>query len=59
VTKDSDFNELMVANGFPPKVIWIRLGNCTTNQVEQLLRQQYTLIEAFIQDPSAGLLELR
>ena len=26
VTKDSDFNELLILKGFPPKVIWIRIG---------------------------------
>lgn len=25
VTQDSDFNELLILKGFPPKVIWIRL----------------------------------
>ena len=29
VTKDSDFGDLGVLRGFPPKVIWVRLGNCT------------------------------
>lgn len=33
VTKDADFSELISIKGFPPKVIWIRLGNCTTNEV--------------------------
>src|ERR1051325_3652182 len=27
------------ARGFPPKVIWLRLGNCSTAAVEQLLRR--------------------
>jgi len=29
VTKDSDFNDVSVLRGFPPKVIWLRLGNCS------------------------------
>ena len=33
VTKDSDFNELLILKGFPPKVIWIRLGNCSTKTI--------------------------
>ncbi|MFB2979897.1 DUF5615 family PIN-like protein [Microseira sp. BLCC-F43] len=28
VTKDADFSELSLLLGFPPKVIWIRRGNC-------------------------------
>ena len=38
VTKDSDFNELVIKRGYPPKVVWIRRGNCTTSTIEHLLR---------------------
>lgn len=37
VSKDSDFNDLLAFKGFPPKVIWIRLGNCTTATIAELL----------------------
>ncbi|MCU0841361.1 MAG: DUF5615 family PIN-like protein, partial [Thiobacillaceae bacterium] len=30
VTKDADFQDLATLRGVPPKVIWIRRGNCTT-----------------------------
>jgi predicted nuclease of predicted toxin-antitoxin system len=30
VTKDEDFHRLSVLQGPPPKVIWLRVGNCTT-----------------------------
>lgn len=30
VTKDADFSDLSILRGFPPKVVWVRLGNCTT-----------------------------
>jgi predicted nuclease of predicted toxin-antitoxin system len=58
VTKDSDFNDLSVVRGFPPKVIWLRLGNCTTAQVEQALRRNHPTIMAFAEDSEAGILEL-
>ena len=38
VTKDEDFHRLSVLLGPPPKVIWIRLGNCATADVARLLR---------------------
>ncbi len=38
VSKDSDFYERGMRVGAPPKVIWIRLGNCRTAAVEMLLR---------------------
>lgn len=30
VTKDVDFSERGTLSGFPPKIIWIRYGNCST-----------------------------
>jgi predicted nuclease of predicted toxin-antitoxin system len=35
-------------------VIWLLLGNCTTNQVEGVFRARFADIEAFEQDPSVG-----
>ena len=40
VSKDSDFHELSLLYGAPPKVIWIRRGNCTTRQIELILRNK-------------------
>ena len=34
VSKDSDFAERSVLESGPPKVIWIRLGNCSTSEIE-------------------------
>lgn len=58
VTKDADFSDMSVVRGSPPKVIWLRLKNCTTDDVERTLRGGYPLISAFADDPTAGLLEL-
>jgi predicted nuclease of predicted toxin-antitoxin system len=58
VTKDSDFSDVSVLRGFPPKVIWLRLGNCTTNAVERTLRNGYAAIDTFANDPIVGVLEL-
>jgi predicted nuclease of predicted toxin-antitoxin system len=30
VSKDADMNDLSLVFGNPPKVIWLRLGNCST-----------------------------
>lgn len=45
VTKDSDFEELSLLSGFPPKVVWLRRGNCTTGQIEAILRAHREDIE--------------
>jgi len=38
VTKDADFAEHCLVKGAPPKVVWIRRGNCSTATAESLLR---------------------
>ena len=58
VTKDSDFNELVIQRGYPPKVIWIRRGNCTTWTIEELLRAHAVDISALADDPNSGILVL-
>jgi len=58
VTKDTDFSDMSVLRGFPPKVIWIRIGNCTTQQIEDLLRMNDEAVVAFENDAMVGLLSL-
>jgi predicted nuclease of predicted toxin-antitoxin system len=47
VTKDADFAERCLVKGAPPKVVWIRRGNCPTATVESLLRVHREEIDAF------------
>jgi predicted nuclease of predicted toxin-antitoxin system len=54
ITKDEDFNNLSVLRGSPPKVLWLQLGNCTTEQVEAVLRDRFADIESFEKDASVG-----
>lgn len=58
VTKDSDFNDLASTRGFPPKVIWIRRGNCSTRDMEQILRRDQALVHALHDDDGIGVLVL-
>ena len=58
VSKDSDMHDLSLVFGSPPKVIWVRLGNCSTSQVENLLRREFNLITLFYQNRSLSLLAL-
>lgn len=58
VTKDADFNELSLINGFPPKIIWIRIGNCRLKDIELLLRNITLLIHEFSSDDNSGVLEI-
>jgi predicted nuclease of predicted toxin-antitoxin system len=58
VSKDSDFQQRAVLRGHPPKVVWVRLGNCSTNDVADLLRLRHADLLAFEADPVASFLAL-
>jgi len=47
LSKDSDFQQRSVLYGAPPKCIWLRIGNCTTNEIENLIRKHATVIQEF------------
>ena len=50
VTFDSDYSDLAAYYGHPPKVIWLRTGNMTTDNLETLLRRSSEKIKDFIQN---------
>jgi predicted nuclease of predicted toxin-antitoxin system len=58
VSKDSDFHQRSFVLGPPPKVVWVRLGNCSTADVERLLRHHVHVIQVFDKDPEAAFLSL-
>ncbi len=58
VSKDSDFHELSLLFGCPPKVVWIKRGNCSTHGIEVLLREARQQLLALERDPEAGFLIL-
>jgi predicted nuclease of predicted toxin-antitoxin system len=58
VTKDADFSDLSMMLGFPPKVIWIRRGNCRTVDIEIMLRHHHADILALNGNEIMGLLTL-
>jgi predicted nuclease of predicted toxin-antitoxin system len=48
VSKDSDFEEKGILLGSPPKIILLRTSNCTSKEVERLLRAALPIIRRFI-----------
>ncbi|MBI4357612.1 MAG: DUF5615 family PIN-like protein [Gammaproteobacteria bacterium] len=58
VTKDSDFHELSLINGIPPKIIWLKCGNQRKDYICQLLIKQAPEIKTFIDDHQAVYLEI-
>jgi len=57
-SKDSDLHQRSFLFGFPPKIVWVRIGNCSTAEVEKLLRERFAIIEAFAVDGYASFLVL-
>ena len=39
VTKDADYRDMSLLRGHPPKVVWLRVGNCPDRDIEILLRR--------------------
>ena len=58
VSKDSDMHDRSLVFGYPPKVIWVRLGNCSTSDVEVLFRKHKDIIVVFRDDEFASFLAL-
>jgi predicted nuclease of predicted toxin-antitoxin system len=49
VSKDSDFQERSVIEGHPPKLVWLRAANCSSDEIEELLRKAEKIIKRFIE----------
>ena len=58
VTKDSDFNDLVIYRGVPPKVIWIKVGNCKVSDIESIFRNNRPIIKEFLHDENTAILEI-
>lgn len=59
VTLDSDYSDLSILRGSPPKVVWLRCGNSTVAEVEKLLREHSESIKSLAEANSADCLEIR
>jgi len=58
VTKDVDFYDMGLLKGSPPKIIWLRCGNTSTQNIERILRDNYSVIKEFITELPQICLEL-
>ena len=56
VSKDEDFHQMSFVHGPPPKVVWVRLGNCRTSDIEHLLRSSQADLEQFDADETGAFL---
>jgi predicted nuclease of predicted toxin-antitoxin system len=58
VSKDIDFQQRALLYGGPPKVVWVRLGNCSTASIANLLIARLPELTAFEADPSESFVVL-
>jgi predicted nuclease of predicted toxin-antitoxin system len=58
VSKDSDFQDRSVLYGHPPKLIWLRATNCSTGEIESLLRTAVRTIKQFVEEDEESCLVL-
>jgi predicted nuclease of predicted toxin-antitoxin system len=58
VSKDSDFSQRSSLLGGAPKIIWLRIGNCTTTRADFVLRNTAKRIQAFFESSEESCLVL-
>lgn len=58
ITNDEDFLNLSIQKGFPPKVVLLRLGNQSTENITRVLIRYEAEIDLLDQDPNSGFLEI-
>ncbi len=58
VTQDADFVDIGILKGYPPKAIWLRCGNTSTINVQNILTENYEIIKDFIENQEKSCLEL-
>ena len=58
LTKDDDFRDMAFINGHPPKVIWLRSGNCRVDDIEVCLRNNSILIIEFLKNSNDSVMEI-
>lgn len=51
VTFDADFFEISNLKGHPPKIIWLRTGNLTTNNIVEIIISKKEILADFLQNP--------
>ncbi len=56
VSKDTDFLHRSLLRGHPPKVIQLRVGNCSTRHIHELFIHEEETINEFLNNTNEALL---
>jgi predicted nuclease of predicted toxin-antitoxin system len=55
VSKDADLHQRSLVFGHPPKLVFLRVGNCPTSRITQLLRTHYVELSVFDADANSSI----
>ena len=58
LTLDEDFEKILLLFGIPPKIIRLRIGNASTQQIADILIRNIENIQSFLTNPETELLEI-
>jgi predicted nuclease of predicted toxin-antitoxin system len=58
LTLDEDFNNIQLEHGVPPKIIWLRVGNCSTAALAGVILQNAEPIQDCLADNQHDCLEI-
>lgn len=58
ISKDSDFQQRSLLYGHPPKVVWLRIGNCTRQDLADLIVSGYDDIVSLCSNPAESMVVL-
>jgi predicted nuclease of predicted toxin-antitoxin system len=59
ITSDEDYYWLSLMKGIPPKIIWLRVGNMTTDNLVLILTAKKVEIDSFLNDTVEICLEIK
>ena len=58
VTFDADFFDITLLKGFPPKIVWLRTGNLTTQDIAERIILNHDNIVSMISNSNQSCIEL-
>ena len=58
VTQDSDYSDWNKLRGAPPKIVWLRCGNASVDQIHSKLRNAVGQLRLLDTDPAVEVVEI-
>jgi predicted nuclease of predicted toxin-antitoxin system len=58
VTQDSDYSDWNKLRGAPPKIVWLRCGNASVDQIHSKIRNAASRIRQLDSDPEVEVVEV-